>query len=53
MADVEIDGYTFDFGYAPLLGFALSFRYEDSTLVSAGVETFSEKIHSVTAAWQF
>ncbi len=53
MADVEIDGYTFDFGYAPLLGFALSFRYEDSTLVSAGVETFIEKIHSVTAAWQF
>lgn len=53
VAGAEIDGYTFDFAYAPLLGFALSFRYEDSTLVNSGVEFFTDKVHSITAAWQF
>ncbi|HKI97612.1 MAG TPA: hypothetical protein VKB51_03960 [bacterium] len=49
----RVQGYSADFGYAPLNGLTLTWRYENSKHSIAGLQVSSESLNSVALAWQF
>lgn len=50
---VNLNGYTIDYGYAPLAGLTVTGRFEHSELTSDRIQISFEEINSLVITWQF
>lgn len=49
----DVQGYTADFGYSPLSGFNLTWRYEHSDGTQQGTRVTAQALNALTLAWLF